>query len=110
MHYFACKFSKKFSGVIPPDPHCGRGTSSLHLPTARPSAVRVGASRPRLRGPKRRDLNPLRNFFLATPLDMLLHGVGTAAGGRPLTDRGTLSKLRSRHRTLQAARARQPAV
>ena len=69
MHYIACKFAKKIPGVIPPDPPLREGANpSLHPPPARPLAVRVGTSRPRLRGPKRRNLNPLRNFFLATPL------------------------------------------
>jgi hypothetical protein len=48
---FCLKNVKNFPGVIPPDPRGGRGRP-LHPPPARPSAVRGGASRPRLRGPK----------------------------------------------------------
>jgi hypothetical protein len=62
MHYFACKFSENFPGVIPRTPIAGGGDPSLHSPPARPLAVGVGASRPRLRGPKRRNLNPSEIF------------------------------------------------
>ena len=50
---FCMQIFKKISGVLPPTPIAGGGDPSLHSPPARPSAVRVGASRPRLRGPKR---------------------------------------------------------
>jgi len=43
---------QKFSGGNTPGPPWREGaTPSLHPPPARPSAVRGGASRPRLRGP-----------------------------------------------------------
>jgi hypothetical protein len=75
---FCMQIFKKISGGYTPGPPLREGaTPSLHPPPARPSAVRVGASRPRLRGPKRRNLNPLRNFFLATPLrDSCLYSIG----------------------------------
>ena len=71
MHYFGCKFSKNFQG--PPDPHCERGwIPSLHPPPARLSAVFVGALRPRLRDPKRKNLNP-SEFFSGYALGVCNH-------------------------------------
>ena len=48
MQNLASEFSKKFPGVISPDPHSGRGDPLPHSPSSRPLAGR-GCKRP---GPK----------------------------------------------------------
>jgi hypothetical protein len=60
-------FQKIFRGLYPGPPLREGATPSLHPPPARPSAVRVGASPPRLRSPKRRNLNPSEIFFWLGP-------------------------------------------
>ena len=72
-------------GLYPRTPIAGWGDSLPAPSPARPS-------RHRLRGPKRRNLNPLRNFFLATPLLGLHIAMSVSA---------SLHKL---NRTLQARR------
>jgi hypothetical protein len=58
--------------IFKKNPIAGEGTPSLHPPPTRPSAVRVRASRPRLRGPKRRNLNPSEIFFCIRPWMILM--------------------------------------
>ena len=80
---FCMQIFKKISGGYTPGPPLREGaTPSLHSPPARPLAVRMGALRPRLCGPKRRNLNPLK-FYSGYALGSETHQSALAAGDLP---------------------------